>query len=57
MAVKTPKPPVSKGQLVGMMSEIKIMLHIGKHLNVVNLLGACTMDLTKRELKLSYKSL
>ncbi|XP_063227857.1 vascular endothelial growth factor receptor 1-like isoform X2 [Bacillus rossius redtenbacheri] len=30
-------------------SELKIMLHLGKHLNVVNLLGACTKDLNKKE--------
>jgi len=32
------------------MSELKIMIHLGKHLNIVNLLGACTEDLNKREL-------
>lgn len=31
-------------------SELKIMIHLGKHLNVVNLLGACTKNLHKREL-------
>lgn len=25
-----------------LMSELKILIHIGNHLNVVNLLGACT---------------
>ncbi|XP_063227946.1 vascular endothelial growth factor receptor 1-like [Bacillus rossius redtenbacheri] len=30
-------------------SELKIMLHLGKHLNVVNLLGACTEELNKKE--------
>lgn len=25
-----------------LMSELKILIHIGHHLNVVNLLGACT---------------
>ena len=49
VAVKMCKPPVTKPQLVGLMSEIKIMLHLGKHLNVVNLLGACTMELSKSE--------
>eukprot|EP00094_Tigriopus_californicus_P013068 TCALIF_12637-PA protein Name:"Similar to kdrl Vascular endothelial growth factor receptor kdr-like (Danio rerio)" AED:0.19 eAED:0.19 QI:50/0.85/1/1/0.42/0.5/8/39/535 len=50
VAVKMVKPPVTKSHLVGLMSEIKIMLHIGKHLNVVNILGAVTKDLVKREL-------
>jgi FMS-like tyrosine kinase 1 len=47
VAVKMPKPPATRPQLVAMMSEIKIMLHLGKHLNVVNLLGCCTVDLAK----------
>ena len=34
------------------MAELKIMSHIGKHLNIVNLLGACTTSLNKRELLL-----
>ncbi|XP_076384376.1 mast/stem cell growth factor receptor Kit-like [Megalopta genalis] len=31
-------------------SELKIMVHLGKHLNVVNLFGACTKNILKREL-------
>ncbi|XP_076382484.1 vascular endothelial growth factor receptor 1 isoform X2 [Megalopta genalis] len=31
-------------------SELKIMVHLGKHLNVVNLLGACTKNILKHEL-------
>ncbi|XP_050509274.1 vascular endothelial growth factor receptor 1-like [Diabrotica virgifera virgifera] len=31
-------------------SELKIMAHLGKHLNVVNLLGACTKNVAKKEL-------
>ncbi|XP_078053199.1 vascular endothelial growth factor receptor 1-like isoform X2 [Augochlora pura] len=31
-------------------SELKIMVHLGKHLNIVNLLGACTKNILKREL-------
>ncbi|XP_065214729.1 vascular endothelial growth factor receptor 1-like [Planococcus citri] len=31
-------------------SELKIMIYLGKHPNVVNLLGACTKDLIKGEL-------
>ncbi|XP_078051536.1 vascular endothelial growth factor receptor 2-like, partial [Augochlora pura] len=30
--------------------ELKIMVHLGKHLNVVNLLGACTKNILKYEL-------
>ncbi|XP_078050783.1 macrophage colony-stimulating factor 1 receptor-like [Augochlora pura] len=29
-------------------SELKIMIHLGKHLNVVNLLGACTKNILKQ---------
>lgn len=34
-------------QLKALISELKIMIHIGQHLNVVNLLGACTKELSK----------
>lgn len=27
-----------------LISELKIMIHVGKHINIVNLLGACTED-------------
>lgn len=30
-----------------LVSELKIMIHLGRHLNVVNLLGAVTKDITK----------
>ncbi|XP_029924287.1 platelet-derived growth factor receptor beta-like isoform X2 [Myripristis murdjan] len=39
-AVKMLKPGSSAGQ--SLMSELKILVHLGPHLNVVNLLGACT---------------
>ena len=42
------KPPVDKAHLTSLMGEIKIMQHLGKHLNVVNLLGAVTVNLNKR---------
>lgn len=32
-----------------LISELKIMSHLGQHLNVVNLLGAVTKDIAKRE--------
>ena len=32
------------------MAELKIMIHLGRHLNIVNLLGACTVGLARREL-------
>ena len=27
--------------------ELKIMIHLGPHLNIINLLGACTKDVIK----------
>ena len=43
---------MDRDHLSALMAEIKIMLYIGKHLNVVNLLGACTGNLkTKRKLR------
>ena len=31
-----------KDKLVDLQSELKILIHIGEHENIVNLLGACT---------------
>ena len=44
------KPQADISYLKALMSELKIMLHLGKHINIVNLLGACTTSLNKREL-------
>jgi len=33
--------------LEALVSELKVMLHLGSHLNVVNLLGACTKRISK----------
>lgn len=32
-----------------LISELKIMVHLGQHLNVVNLLGAVTKNIAQRE--------
>lgn len=32
-----------------LISELKIMVHLGKHLNLINLLGAVTKDITQRK--------
>ncbi|KAE8287831.1 Platelet-derived growth factor receptor beta [Larimichthys crocea] len=40
VAIKMVKP--SSGAVQSLMSELKVMVHLGPHLNVVNLLGACT---------------
>jgi hypothetical protein len=43
VAVKMVKPTAkSKDAIVALVRELKILIHLGEHLNVVNLLGACT---------------
>nr|XP_014334700.1 PREDICTED: vascular endothelial growth factor receptor 2 [Bos mutus] len=42
VAVKMLKEGATHGEHRALMSELKILIHIGHHLNVVNLLGACT---------------
>ncbi|XP_064636645.1 vascular endothelial growth factor receptor 1-like isoform X2 [Lineus longissimus] len=50
VAVKMPKDCGDQYQLMSLMSELKILAHIGHHLNVVNLLGASTKGIKKGEL-------
>uniref|UniRef100_A0AAY4DDL1 receptor protein-tyrosine kinase n=1 Tax=Denticeps clupeoides TaxID=299321 RepID=A0AAY4DDL1_9TELE len=42
VAVKMLKEGATANEYRALMSELKILIHIGHHLNVVNLLGACT---------------
>ncbi|XP_043829505.1 vascular endothelial growth factor receptor kdr-like [Dromiciops gliroides] len=42
VAVKMLKECATSNECKALMSELKILIHIGHHLNVVNLLGACT---------------
>lgn len=51
VAVKTIKP-VDYGMdtFKALLSELKIMTYIGKHENIVNLVGACTTNIQKSEL-------
>ncbi|XP_069487747.1 vascular endothelial growth factor receptor 2 isoform X2 [Ambystoma mexicanum] len=42
VAVKMLKDEATSSEHRALMSELKILIHIGQHLNVVNLLGACT---------------
>ncbi|XP_048839447.1 vascular endothelial growth factor receptor kdr-like [Brienomyrus brachyistius] len=42
VAVKMLKGGATSNECKALMSELKILIHIGNHLNVVNLLGACT---------------
>ena len=48
VAIKTIKSKSIPQQLKALESEIKIMLHIGRHINIVNILGACTTGMVKK---------
>ena len=50
VAVKMVKPQADITYIKALMAELKIMIHLGKHLNIVNLLGASTVGLARREL-------
>lgn len=50
VAVKMVKRTADSAIIKALASELKIMVHLGRHLNVVNLLGACTKGLNKMEL-------
>lgn len=50
VAVKMVKKTADNLYIKALASELKIMVHLGKHVNIVNLLGACTKNVTKREL-------
>lgn len=48
VAVKMVRRTTDPTYVRALASELKIMIHLGKHLNVVNLLGACTKNISKR---------
>nr|CAH0101076.1 unnamed protein product [Daphnia galeata] len=50
VAVKMVKSQTNVAALETLVSELKILIHLGSNLNVVNLLGACTKKITKGEL-------
>lgn len=52
VAVKTIKPHADIMHFRSLMMELKVLAHLGKHLNILNLLGACTQNLGRRELYL-----
>lgn len=49
VAVKMVKPTAENDVIKALVSELKIMVHLGQHLNVVNLLGAVTKNIVKRK--------
>ncbi|KAF2359275.1 Immunoglobulin I-set [Trinorchestia longiramus] len=52
VAVKKVKSLSNPSHLKGLESEAKIMMHIGKHPNIVNLLGICTAHVRSGELQI-----
>ncbi|XP_049548172.1 platelet-derived growth factor receptor alpha-like [Anopheles darlingi] len=50
VAVKMLKHKNDNQAIRALVLELKIMIHLGQHLNVVNLLGAVTKNIAKREL-------
>ncbi|XP_023245092.1 vascular endothelial growth factor receptor 1-like [Copidosoma floridanum] len=50
VAVKTIRKNADSMYLSALAKELKIMVYLGQHLNVINLLGACTKNIAKREL-------
>ena len=50
VAIKTLNPYSNKDVLKSLMSELKIMSHLGQHPNIVNLLGAITTNIQRSEL-------
>ena len=49
VAVKLVNRTIGDIYVKALASELKIMIHLGKHINIVNLLGACTKNITKSE--------
>ncbi|XP_046459151.1 platelet-derived growth factor receptor alpha-like [Daphnia pulex] len=50
VAVKMVKSQINAAAMEALVSELKILIYLGSHLNVVNLLGACTKNIHKGEL-------
>ncbi|XP_019866136.2 vascular endothelial growth factor receptor 1 isoform X3 [Aethina tumida] len=50
VAVKMVKKTADNLHIRALATELKIMVHLGQHLNVVNLLGAVTTNVARREL-------
>lgn len=45
VAIKMVKSKTDDDALKSLISELKILIHLGSHLNVVNLIGAYTLDI------------
>jgi serine/threonine protein kinase len=51
------KKPNETAAMDALISELKILNYLGSHLNVVNLLGACTKDIIKGIFKNCYSTI
>ena len=49
VAIKIPKTSADVVYFKSLLSEIKIMIHIGIHPHIVSLKGACTEDIQERK--------
>jgi hypothetical protein len=47
VAVKMIKSQTNVAAFEALVSELKIMIYLGAHLNIVNLLGACTKSIIR----------
>lgn len=56
VAVKMVKNTADNEIMRALVLELKIMVHMGQHLNVVNLLGAVTKNIAKRKLSTMKKN-
>lgn len=54
VAVKMVKKTADNMYIKALATELKIMVHLGKHVNIVNLLGACTKNVGKRKFYVNY---
>ena len=48
VAVKMVNSRIDCMQLKAIRTEVKILIHVGQHINIVNLLGACCVDLASK---------
>ena len=46
VAVKTVNDPFDTSQRLALLSEVKILSNLDLHLNLVNMMGSCTADIT-----------
>ena len=51
VAVKMVRANAQSDALSSLIRELKILIYLGSHVNVVNLLGACTKSISKGEIK------